>query len=104
MSDRTVRDVFEGGLILAALIGFTFFFFVTDFSSTQASTDTLGRFVYAMISVIAPTSTFDVLVSAVVAIVGGVAVGRENLAAGILITALLYGTISFAIGWITAPM
>lgn len=104
MGDRTLRDLFEAGLILSALLGFCIFLLVVDLSSPQGNTDTLGRFIIAMMSIVAPTSKFDVFVSIAVAIVGGITVGREDMAAGILTAVFLYGVVSFAIGWFTAPV
>lgn len=104
MSDRTIEDLFAIGLTLAALFGLVIFFLVIDFSSPQANTDTVGKFVIGMMSIIAPTSVFDVFVSAFVAAVGGVTIGRENVVAGVIAAVFLYGIVSFAIGWFTTPV
>ena len=104
MGDRSIEDLFEIGLILAALFAFSVFFLVIDFSSPESNVDTFGKFVVGMMSIIAPTSTFDVFISVSIAVIGGITVGRENVAAGVVVTVFLYGIVSFAIGWFTAPV
>lgn len=104
MGDRSIEDLFEIGLILAALFAFSVFFLVIDFSSPESNVDAVSKFVVGMMSIIAPTSTFDVFVSVSVAVIGGITVGRENVAAGVVVTVFLYGIVSFAIGWFTAPV
>jgi len=104
MSDRRLVDLFEIGLTLAALFAFSIFFLVIDFSSPESNVDAVNKFVVGMISIIAPTSIFDVFASVSVAVIGGITVGRENVAAGVVATVFLYGIVSFAIGWFTAPV
>lgn len=104
MGNRTIGDLFGTGILLAGLFGLLVLFLVVDFSSPQGNTDTIGRFIVGMMSIIAPTSTFDVFVSFAVAITGGITVGRENVAAGFVAGVFLYGIVSFAIGWFTAPV
>lgn len=104
MGDKSIEDLFEIGLILAALFAFSVFFLVIDFSSPESNFDAVGKFVVGMMSIIAPTSTFDVFISVSVAVIGGITVGRENVAAGVVVTVFLYGIVSFAIGWFTAPV
>lgn len=103
MASESFEDLFEAGLALAALLVFAVFIISTDLS-VQGGNEPLGRFIYAMMSIIAPTSAFDVAVSVTVALIGGITVARQNAKAGIIVAAGLYGLISFIIAWATAPV
>lgn len=105
MSDRQFEDLYEIGLILAIVLAFgVFLLYMIDLRSPESNVETVRRFIIAMISVIAPTSTIDLLVSVSVAVIGGITVSRESVIAGVIVAFFLYGIVSFAIGWFTAPV
>ncbi|MFB6295017.1 MAG: hypothetical protein ABEI97_04610, partial [Candidatus Nanohaloarchaea archaeon] len=65
--------------LFTLLIGFVILWTVTDFSTVSGSSDNLGRFIYATMHIIAPTSEFAVFLEVGLAIVGGVTVAREHI-------------------------